>query len=50
MKLHLTISCSVSYLGCHMPFEIWVAILKRRDFLEIIAINGRVILKCIVKK
>jgi hypothetical protein len=33
-----------------MPFEIWVAILKRGDFLEVIAINGRKILKCIWKK
>jgi hypothetical protein len=33
-----------------MPFEIWVAILKRGGFLEVIAINGRMVLKCILKK
>jgi hypothetical protein len=33
-----------------MPFEIWIAILKRRDFLECMAINGRIILKCILNK
>jgi len=30
--------------------ELWNAILKRRDFLEVIALNGRIILKCILKK
>jgi hypothetical protein len=30
--------------------EIWIAILKRRDFSEVIAINGRIILKSILKK
>ena len=49
MKLHLTISCFVLYCGCHIPFEIWNSILKRIDFLEVIAINGRIILKCILK-
>jgi hypothetical protein len=33
-----------------VPFELWNAILKRRDFLEMIAIDGRIILKCILKK
>jgi len=33
-----------------MPFEICIAILKRIDFLETIAINGRIILKFILKK
>jgi hypothetical protein len=32
---------------CHNPFEIWNAILKRKDFLEVVAINGKIILKCI---
>ena len=31
-------------------FKIWIAILKGRDFLEIIAINGKVILKYILEK
>jgi hypothetical protein len=30
--------------------EIWIAILKRRDFSEVIAINGRIILKNTLKK
>jgi hypothetical protein len=29
----------VLYCGYHIHFEIWIAILKRRDFLEVIAIN-----------
>ena len=29
---------------CHIPFEICIAILKRRDSLEVVAINGRIIL------
>ena len=35
------------YCGCHIHFEIWIAVLKRREFLEVIVINGRIILKCI---
>jgi hypothetical protein len=31
LKLHLGVSCFVSYCGYHVPFEIWVAIMKRRD-------------------
>jgi len=49
LKLHLTISCFVLCCGCHIPFEIWIAILKRRDSLEVIAISGRIILKYILK-
>jgi len=45
VKLHLTISFFVLKCGCHIAFEIWISILKRRDFLEVIAINGRMILK-----
>jgi len=30
--------------------EIWIAILKTRDFSEVMAINGRIILKSILKK
>jgi len=29
------------YCGCHIHFEIWSAILKRRDLLKVIDINGR---------
>ena len=50
MKLHLIISCFVLYCECHIAFEIWIAILKRRDFLEVVAINGRIILKRILRK
>jgi hypothetical protein len=32
-----------------MAFEIWIAILKRRDFLEVTVINGTRILNCILK-
>ena len=33
VKLRLTIFCCVSYFVCYVPFEICIAILKRRDFL-----------------
>jgi len=33
-----------------IPFELCNAFLKRRDFLEAIALNGRIILICILKK
>ena len=46
MKLHLNISCFVLYCVYHIPLEIWIAILKERDILEVTAIDGRVILKC----
>jgi len=49
-EMTLNNSCSLLYCGCHMPLEIWIAIVKGRDFLEVIAINGRIILKCILKK
>jgi hypothetical protein len=32
LKLHLTVSCSVLYCGFHLPFELWYAIMKKRDF------------------
>jgi hypothetical protein len=41
VKGHLTVSYFVLYCGCHMTFGIWIAILKRREFLEVIAINGK---------
>ena len=44
LKLHFTISCFLLYCGCHIPFELLNAILERRDFLEVITINGRIIL------
>ena len=34
----------------HKPFEIWIAVLKRRVILEVIVINWRIILKFILKK
>ena len=39
VKLHLTISSCMLYCGCHIHFEIWIAIEKRRDILEVLAIN-----------
>jgi hypothetical protein len=30
----------------HVPFEIWIAILKRREILEVIALNGRIMFEC----
>jgi hypothetical protein len=41
---------ALCHVLCHMPFEIWNAILKLRDFCEVTAINRRIILKCISKK
>jgi len=32
LKLHLSISWFVLYCGCHICFEIWIAVMKRRDF------------------
>ena len=33
----------MSYLcGFHITFEMWIVILKRRDYWEDIAINGRI--------
>jgi len=49
-KLCNDICYIVLYYGCHMPFELWIAIMKRRDSLEVTAIYGRIILKCILKK
>jgi hypothetical protein len=51
-KCEITLDCFCFglYCGCDIPFEIWIAILKRRDFLEVIAINGRIIFKFILKK
>ena len=43
VKLLFTFFCFVLYCGCHIPFEIWIAVMKRRDFLEVVAINGRII-------
>jgi hypothetical protein len=33
LKLHLTTSCFVLYCACRIAFEIWIEVLKRRDFL-----------------
>ena len=41
-NLPLTISCLTLPCGFHTPFEMWVVILKIRDYLEDIAINGRI--------
>ena len=46
-RCEITLNC---FLLCVMlwvpyPLEIWIAVMKRRDFLEVIATNGRIILK-----
>jgi hypothetical protein len=47
LKLHLTVSAFVLFWVPYI-FKFWIATLKGRDFLEVIAINGRIILKCIL--
>jgi len=41
-NLHLTISCLELPYGFHTPFEMWIVILKIRDYFQDIAINGRI--------
>jgi len=38
-----------TFAFCYILFELRNAFLKRRDFLEVITINGKIILKCILK-
>jgi len=40
-NLLLTISCSELPYGFHTPFEMSIVILKRGDYFQEIAINGR---------
>lgn len=40
-NLHLTISCLELPYGFHTPFEMSILILKRGDYFQDIAINGR---------
>ena len=42
-EITLIIFLLLLYCVCHVPFEIWNVIVKRRDFLEVIAINGNII-------
>jgi hypothetical protein len=35
--------------GCHIPLVIWI-VSWTEDFLEVVAINGRIILKSILKE
>jgi len=48
----ITLNCFLLCVMFWVPysFKFWIAILKGRDILEVIAINGRIILKCILKK
>ena len=46
--LNYFVLCVMFWVPC--SFKIGIAILKGRDFLEVIAINGRIILKCVLKK
>jgi hypothetical protein len=32
----------VLVFGLHTAFEVWIVILKRREYLEVIAINGTI--------
>ena len=41
-EITLTYFLFLFYCVCHVHFDIWSAILKRRDLLEVIDINGRV--------
>jgi hypothetical protein len=38
------------YFGFHIPFEILTAVLQGRDFLEVVTIDRRFILKSKLKK
>jgi len=48
----ITLNCFLLCVMFRVPyiFKFWIAVLKGRDILEVIAINGRIILKCILKK
>ena len=50
VKLHLRMSFFMLYCGCHIPFAICIVILKRKVFLEVLAINGMIIMKHTLKK
>ena len=41
-NLHLTIACVELPYGFHTPFEMSILILKRGDYFQDIAINGRI--------
>ena len=41
-NLYITISHLKLLCYFHTPFEMWIAILNRRDYLEDIAINGKI--------
>jgi hypothetical protein len=41
-NLHLAVSCLKLLCGSLAPFEVWVVSLKRRDYLEDVAINGKI--------
>jgi len=45
VKLHLIMSCCVLCFGFHIALKFGL-----QSFLEVIAFNGRIILKCILKK
>ncbi len=50
VKLHLTVCCFMLYCELHIPFEVCIVILKRRDILEVLAITGIIILKYTLMK
>jgi len=41
-SLHLTIFCLELPCGFHVIYDMWLVILKGRDYLEDIAINGMI--------
>ena len=41
-NLHLTISFLELPCGFHTPFEMWIVIVKGRDYFEDAAINGQI--------
>jgi hypothetical protein len=50
VTLHLTISSFCFIVGDVYILKLGIAILKRRDFLEVMDVNGRLILKSILRK
>jgi hypothetical protein len=44
----LLVPLGFNFNNCNVPFEIWNATVKRRDILDVIAINGNIVggLKC----
>jgi hypothetical protein len=50
VNLHLFVPCFLLYFECHMAVESCISFLKSKKLLNVMAINERIILKCILKK